>query len=104
MTKSPTNTPLDKLLDGGIEKGVVTNVYGPAGSGKSNIAICAALKCVVDGKKVVYVDTEGSFSLDRFKQLGGSDKELKNMILIELHEWEEQHEEIKKLENMSDGK
>ncbi|HLD48974.1 MAG TPA: DNA repair and recombination protein RadB [archaeon] len=104
MTKSPTNTPLDKLLDGGIEKGVVTNIYGPAGSGKSNIAICSALCCVNDGRKVVYIDTEGSFSLDRFKQLGGSEKELKNVILIELHEWEEQHERIKNIENEIDGK
>jgi len=30
--KMKTNTPLDKLLDGGLETDAITNVYGPAGS------------------------------------------------------------------------
>ncbi len=95
-----TNTPLDKLLNGGIEDGVITNVYGPPGSGKSNIAICAAIKCAESGK-AVYVDTESSFSLERFRQLGGNEKILKNIIIIEPHSWEEQRREIAKLSKLT---
>ena len=35
----PTNSSLDKLLGGGIEKGCITQFYGPPGSGKTNIAL-----------------------------------------------------------------
>ena len=35
----PTNSSLDKLLGGGIEKGCITQFYGPTGSGKTNIAL-----------------------------------------------------------------
>lgn len=92
-----TNTPLDKLLDGGIEDDVITNVYGPAGSGKTNIAIAAAISC---RKKVVYIDTEGSFSMDRFEQLGG--KDLKNIMLVNVHAWKEQCEAVEKLEKIAE--
>ena len=35
--KLATGTPLDKLLAGGIEEDAITNVFGPAGSGKTLI-------------------------------------------------------------------
>lgn len=92
-----TNTPLDKLLDGGIEDDVITNIYGPAGSGKTNIAIATAISC---RKKVIYIDTEGSFSLERFEQLGG--KDLKNILLMNVHSWKEQSEVITSLEKLAE--
>ena len=94
-----TNTPLDKLLDGGLECDAITNVYGPAGSGKTNIAICAVLSCAEE-KKIIYIDTEGSFSFDRFVQLGGNEKLLKNVIFIEPGSWEDQHKKIAGLERI----
>jgi DNA repair protein RadB len=95
----PTNSPLDKILDGGIESDAITNIYGPAGSGKTNIALAAAIAC---GSKVVYMDTEGSFSAARFRQLGGTDKDMKRIILIDVHEWAEQHSNILKLEKLAE--
>ncbi|MBI2075784.1 MAG: DNA repair and recombination protein RadB [Candidatus Aenigmarchaeota archaeon] len=92
-----TNTPLDKLLSGGIETDAITNVYGPAGCGKTNIALCATIVCAEE-RKTVYIDTEGSFSLDRFKQLGGNENHLKNIIFMEPHAWKEQHALVQKLE------
>lgn len=94
MDRLATNTPLDKLLNGGIENDVITNIYGPAGSGKTNIALSAAIAC---SRKVVYIDTEGSFSLERFRQLGG-EKKLGNILLIGVHTWDEQHKAVLKLE------
>jgi len=95
--KLSTNTPLDTLLDGGIEMDVITNLYGPAGSGKTNIAITTALQCL-KSKNVIYIDTEGSFSLDRFYQLGGNDDIIKKINFIEPHSWEEQHTVLQELE------
>ena len=58
---------VDKLLDGGFEQDVITTVYGPPGSGKTNF--CLLTMANLKDKKIIYVDTEGSFSLSRFKQI-----------------------------------
>lgn len=58
---------LDALLDGGYENDVITTIYGPPGSGKTNF--CLLAMSVLSDKKILYVDTEGSFSLARFKQI-----------------------------------
>lgn len=74
---------LDTLLEGGYEKDVVTTVYGPGGSGKTNICIIAAVSMVKSGKKVVYVDTEGGFSVERLKQIDPDYKEtVKGMMFL----------------------
>jgi DNA repair protein RadB len=95
--KIKTNSPLDKLLDGGIEDDTITNIYGPAGSGKTNVILLATLECIKNGKMVLYIDTEGSFSFDRFRQLGGDEELLKKIIFIEPGTWEDQHAQIKDL-------
>jgi DNA repair protein RadB len=99
--KLQTNTPIDKLLDGGLDTDTITNIYGPPGSGKTNIALSAVLSCL-KSKKAIYMDTEGSFSFERFKQLGGTDKDLKNIIMVDVHFWEEQHNEMQRLETLAE--
>jgi len=97
MERLSTNSPVDKILDGGLEKGAVTNVFGPPGAGKTNIALSTTLNCE---NKVIYIDTEGSFSLERFRQMGGDEKKLKTVLLIEPESWQEQHKEIGRLERI----
>ncbi|MBI4895145.1 MAG: DNA repair and recombination protein RadB [Candidatus Aenigmarchaeota archaeon] len=97
VRKFLTNSPLDKLLDGGIECGVITNVYGPAGSGKSNICLTSLLQAK---NKTLYIDSEGSFSLDRFRQIGGDEKKLKNIIFIDVHTWKDQYEQMIRLDKI----
>jgi len=60
--------PLDDLLGGGLESGIITRVYGEAGSGKTNVCLQAARQCVLSGKKVAYIDTEG-VSVERIRQM-----------------------------------
>ena len=83
---------LDSLLDGGLERGIITTLFGPAGSGKSNIAMLSALSVAERGKKVVFVDTENSLSAERIKQLKpqGYKQIIKNMIILEPTNFEEQ--------------
>lgn len=91
--------PIDRLLDGGLESGVITNFYGPAASGKTNVAKCAVVSAVNAGKKVVYIDTEGGFSAERLEQVGGSAKKYTdNMILLEPKTWPEQGQAVRKLQ------
>lgn len=94
LPRFPTGTPLDKILGGGLEIGAVTNLFGPPGSGKTNIALCACLRA----DRALYVDTEGSFSTERFGQLGGDKKKLQDIVVLEPHSWEEQMQVIKGLE------
>jgi DNA repair protein RadB len=95
----PTNTPLDKILGGGLEPDAITNFYGPPGSGKTNVAMCAMLEASEQGK-AVYIDTEGSFSKERFEQIGGTQDDMKNIFLFEVHDWEEQHKAVQSLEKL----
>lgn len=99
VNRLPTGTPVDKILGGGLESGAIINLYGPAGSGKTNIALSAALCCK---RPVVYMDTEGSFSPERFAQLGGNEKAMKNVIFIDAHSWDEQNKNVKKLERVTE--
>ena len=49
---------IDSLLDGGLEPGVITTLFGPASSGKSNIAMLAAINAAEQGKAgLIVVDS-----------------------------------------------
>ncbi len=83
---------LDELLGGGIEHGIITNVYGEAGSGKTNFCIQAAVSCVREGGKAVFIDTEGGFSAERFLQMHDDEDTLEQIIMQEPTTFEEQKE------------
>lgn len=59
---------LDLFLNGGIEKGIITKLYGEAGSGKTNLCLQISRECANNGKKVAYIDTEG-VSIERLTQI-----------------------------------
>jgi len=100
--KIPTNSPLDKLLKGGIESDAVTNIYGEAGSGKTNIALLCAISVINSNKKVVFIDTEGGLSFERLNQLanGNGSHYLKDILLFEPKTWQEQCKRVKKLNDL----
>jgi len=88
---------IDDFLDGGIEKGIITNIYGESGTGKTAFCIQAASKVAEEGGKVAYVDTEGGFSPERMKQM--SDEEaLENLVIKNPVDFQEQEETIDELE------
>ena len=75
--------PLDSLLGEGIEKGIISKIYGESGTGKTNICLQAARECAKSGLKVAYVDTEG-VSIERLHQICKSHdfKKIFNNILF----------------------
>ncbi|MFC1753090.1 DNA repair and recombination protein RadB [Thermoproteota archaeon] len=92
---------LDKLLNGGMEKEVITTVYGPAGSGKSNICLIAAVTAAKRGSQVIYIDSEGGFSIERLKQLTDNDLSvLNNIIILQPTTFEEQKKVFAKLKSV----
>lgn len=96
---------LDGFLEGGYETDILTTIYGPAGSGKTTLALIACISVALRGGKIVFVDTEGGVSLDRLKQLTPRYKEvLDQMIFLKPTNLEEQKkifEQIKKVENFN---
>ena len=83
---------LDNLLEGGFESGIISTIYGASGTGQSNIAMLISLNVASQGKKIVFIDTEGGFSTERVSQLHPKDykKILKNIILLNPTTFEEQ--------------
>ena len=73
---------LDYLLQGGYEKDVITTIYGPAGSGKTGLCLLAAINIARKGKKIIYIDTEGGFSLERLKQIALDYKKILDKIIF----------------------
>ncbi|MCK5023985.1 MAG: DNA repair and recombination protein RadB [Thermoplasmata archaeon] len=82
---------IDQLLGGGFEAGAITEIYGEAGSGKTNMCLQLAKAIIQSGKKVIYIDSEG-LSMDRIQQIFGDDYEsmVKDLLIFEPYDFEEQ--------------
>ncbi len=89
---------MDKLLNIGYEDDIITTVYGPAGSGKTCACMLCAANVVRKGKKVIYIDTEGGFSVERLKQVAKDyDNLLKSMMFFKPLSFEGQKKVFKGL-------
>ncbi len=77
-------------------------IYGGASTGKTTLVKLAAIKQAKNDKKVIYIDTENGFSLDRVKQLAGEEfqKVLENVILFKPKRFSEQNKIIRALPGM----
>jgi DNA repair protein RadB len=93
---------IDSLLGGGYPAGVLTSIYGPAASGKTTACMLAAIEFARKGRKVVYVDTEGGFSTERFKQLAPDyEKLLQSIIFLKIKSFEEQIRQFQMLPELA---
>ena len=101
---------LNKFLSGGYDKDIITTLYGPPGCGKTNFCMLAAASLAKKDQKVIFIDTEGGFSIERLRQLIGksnqSNKEenkdnyekiLSNILLLKPTNFTEQSESFSKL-------
>lgn len=91
---------LDNLLEGGYEKDIITSIYGPSGSGKTLLCLLCSIGAVKSGKKVIFVDTEGGFSIERLKQLIPSFKDvLDKIVFFRPTSFKEQKDAFEKLKD-----
>ncbi len=83
---------LNGWLCGGYEKGIITMIAGPPASGKTNFALLAGCSVANKKNKVIFIDTEGGFSVERVKQIVGENYEeiLKNILILNPVNFEEQ--------------
>ena len=103
MKRIPTGCKaFDDMLGGGIECGSVTLFYGEAGTGKTNICLQTAFNIARTGMKVAYLDTEG-LSSDRVEQVFADKDAIRNLLVFQVHSFEEQSDRIAKAVRLSDA-
>ena len=90
---------LNKWLGGGYEKEVITMIAGPPGCGKTNMCVLVSCSQAKKGNKIIFIDTEGGFSVERVKQIVGENYEkiLENIFLLKPTNFEEQKKCFEKL-------
>lgn len=98
---SAGNYDLNKWLFGGYDSDIITTIYGPAGSGKTNFCMMVCASAARHGGKVIFIDTEGGFSVERFRQIckdsEESKKALENVMILKPTNFEEQWDAFGKL-------
>jgi DNA repair protein RadA len=108
VKRIPTGSKaLDQILGGGVEVGAVTEFFGEYGSGKSQIAhqLCVNVQLVRDGKKAVFVDTEGTFRPERILQMArkvGENPErfLAGILVVRVYDTDQQMLAVRKLKEI----
>lgn len=93
------NRVFDDFLGGGLLPGILTHFYGPPASGKTNLALMATANAAACGK-VLYLDSEGGFSVERLRQItaGNLDAVMGNVMLVKPTTFTEQQAAIKRLD------
>jgi len=97
---------LDKLLEGGIETGSITEVFGEFRTGKTQLCHTLCITCqmsITEGGaegKAIYIDTEGSFRPQRLQEIAkrfglDPDAALENVACARAQNSEHQFELLK---------
>ena len=82
-------------------KNEISCIYGKPATGKTTIAKLACIEAAKTGK-VIFIDSENGFSIERFKQLTKDYKELlDNILILKPKSYEEQ---IKFIQNLGKAK
>ena len=91
---------LDDLLGGGIRPGTIIDIFGPGGSGKTQLAMQISLNSL-QGGTVLYQDSTGGFRPERMLQLiklqGLEPSLLDGMIVARMRNTSEQLDYVKKI-------
>ncbi len=90
------NNFFDTIIGGHLQKDTITTIYGPPGCGKTLICFEYILSVLKNGKKVIFVDTEGGFCVERLKQLDPN-IDFNNIIVFSPKTFEDQQKVIENL-------
>lgn len=73
---------IDALLGGGVRIGMITDIYGESGSGKSQLCFTLCANCVKDAGSILFIDTSGTFRPERIMEISGSQLALEKITYI----------------------
>lgn len=99
---STGSSNLDRFLRGGIRTGIITNIFGESGSGKTQFcfSICANLLKKNTDSKIIFIDTSGNFRPERILDITNKlnlNKILHNIHYIRPYSIKDQFDAIKKI-------
>jgi len=60
---------LDEFLSGGIPNGIITDIYGSSGTGKTQLLFQICINAIKNGGNILYQDTTGSFRPERLLEI-----------------------------------
>ena len=60
---------LDQILDGGIKNGIITDIFGARGTGKTHLAMQISINSLQNGGTVLFLDTTGEFRPERMLEI-----------------------------------
>ena len=75
---------LDKIFSGGLQNGIITEISGLRGTGKTQLALQFAIEPLSNNKKILFIDTTVEFRPERFLQMIQS-RNLPTSLLDNLH-------------------
>ena len=75
---------LDKIFSGGLQNGIITEISGLRGTGKTQFALQFAIEPLSNNKKILFIDTTVEFRPERFLQMIQS-RNLSPSLLENLH-------------------
>ena len=92
---------IEELVDK-LTKNRILLVYGEAGTGKTTLGLMLTIRFLKENKKVLFLDTENSFSIERFQQIAGHDFKilLDNILVLKVKHFKDQQEKINSLQNL----
>jgi len=67
---------------GGFPKGMITELYGPEGSGKTTIALNTAKLLADNDEKTLYIDVENLLNTSILKAVLGDETKVENIVIL----------------------
>lgn len=91
---------LNQIIKG--YKNEITMVYGGAATGKTTLCMMLALDLAKKGNKILFIDTENSFSIERAQQIAPNFQYMvHNIFLFKIKNFEEQKKFFEKLPQLA---
>ena len=91
---------LDNFLSGGIPNGVIVDIFGGNGTGKTQLLLQLSINSIKNGGRVLYLDTTGGFRPERILEIQKqSNKQVNFLEQITVSRITNTSEQIKSIKN-----
>ena len=91
---------LDNFLSGGIPDGVIVDIFGGNGTGKTQLLLQLSINSIKNGGHVLYLDTTGGFRPERILEIQKqSEKQINFLEQITVSRITNTSEQIKSIQN-----
>ncbi len=93
---------LDEFLSGGIPNGVIVDIFGGNGTGKTQLLLQLSINSIKNGGHVLYLDTTGGFRPERILEIQKqSEKQFNFLEKITVSRITNTSEQIKSIKNLT---